>query len=119
VRKAQLIYRSIETGDIGAKEAALILSTTIPPCEGCTKLAWLVAQRGVRLFCREGWSSKASAAGWSPEELYELPPVWPRVDKCGAVLLIGDRRVVEVSECTITIETPSGGHLRFYWRTPC
>jgi hypothetical protein len=39
--------------------------------------------------------------------------LWRRIDLCGAALLIGDRRVVEVTADAITIETTTGSQLRF------
>jgi hypothetical protein len=46
--------------------------------------------------------------------LYALPPVWARVDLCGAALLIGDRKVIAVTADSIAIEARSGSTLKFY-----
>ena len=64
-------------------------------------------------FVNEGWGDQAALIGWSPEELYRVPPLWSRVDLTGAALLIGDRRVIAVTEASIVIETPSGSQLKF------
>ena len=104
------------TAFVGPEAALAILKAKPPP--GCSLAHWTVAQRGVRLFCQDGWAAKASAAGWTEEELYAVPLVWSRVDLCGAALLIGERKVVEVTKSTIVIEALSGGSfLKFYRAT--
>ena len=55
----------------------------------------------------------AALLGWTAVELYHLPPLWSRIDLTGAALLIGDRRVIAVTEESIVIETPSGASLKF------
>jgi hypothetical protein len=69
--------------------------------------------RGLKRFVDAGWSDKAALLGWTAVELYRLPPLWSRMDLAGAALLIGDRRVIAVTEDSIIIETPSGASLKF------
>lgn len=42
-----------------------------------------------------------------------MPPVWRRVDLTGAGLLVGDGRVVAVTDNSIGIETLTGSRLKF------
>ena len=72
-----------------------------------------MAQDGLQRFVRDGWGDQAALLGWTVDELYRVPPVWGRVDLTGAALLIGDRRVVAVTEASIAIETLSGSRLKF------
>ena len=58
---------------------------------------WDVAMRGLRTFLATGRADEALRLGWTKDELFRVPPVWARVDLCGAALLIGDREVVEVT----------------------
>jgi hypothetical protein len=51
--------------------------------------------------------------GWSPEELYRVPPLWRRVDLTGAALLIGESQVIGVTEASVVVEAPSGSRLKF------
>jgi hypothetical protein len=74
---------------------------------------WETALLGLRAFLDAGWGDKAEAAGWRHDELYRVPPVWARVDLCGAGLLIGDRTVTEVTSETIALVTASGAVQRF------
>ena len=78
----------------------------------------MVARRGLKRFLDEGWGDQATLLGWTVEELYAVPPVWARVDLCGAALLIADRKVVAVTEATITTVGVTGSHLKFYRRSP-
>jgi hypothetical protein len=80
---------------------------------GCTEERWAVAQYGLQHFVNQGWCDQAALLGWSIEELYRAPPVWSRVDLTGAALMIGDRKVIAVTEASIAIETRSGSHLKF------
>ena len=64
-------------------------------------------------FVGKGRADQAALIGWTAEELYRVPPVWGRVDLTGAALLIGDRRVIAVTEASIAIETLSGSRLKF------
>jgi hypothetical protein len=68
---------------------------------------------GLQRFLGEGWAEQAAQLGWTIEELYRVPLVWSRVDLTGAALMIGDRRVVAVTEASIVVETRSGAHLKF------
>ena len=52
-------------------------------------------------------------SGWTAVESYRVPPVWARVDLAGAALLIGDRRVIAVTESSLSIEALSGSRRKF------
>jgi DNA (cytosine-5)-methyltransferase 1 len=97
----------------GRVAARAIINTAEPPPD-CSPQRWEVARRGLRRFMTDGWSDQAALLGWTLEELYAVPPVWPRVQLCGAALLIADRRVVAVTEATITTVGVTGSHLKFY-----
>jgi hypothetical protein len=75
---------------------------------------WDVAMRGLRTFLATGGADDALRLGWTKDELFRVPPLWARVDLCGAALLIGDREVVEVKPAEIRIKTASGATLAFY-----
>ena len=99
----------------GRVAARAIINTAEPPPD-CSEQRWVVARRGLKRFLDEGWGDQATLLGWTVEELYAVPPVWPRVDLCGAALLIADRKVVAVTEATITTVGVTGSHLKFYRR---
>ena len=65
-------------------------------------------------FLANGYGDEALRLGWTRDELYAVPPLWSRVDLCGAALLIGDREVVSVTAAAIALRTPSGAVLRIY-----
>jgi hypothetical protein len=67
----------------------------------------------LKRFIADDWGDQASLLGWSPDELYRVPPVWARVDLTGAALLIANRRVIAVTGASIVIETLSGSRLKF------
>ena len=96
----------------GREAARAVIHTAEPPPE-CSPQRWVVARRGLRRFVQDGWADSAALFGWTLEELYAVPPVWGRVDLCGAALLIGDHRAVAVTEASIVVETRSGAHLKF------
>lgn len=75
---------------------------------------WEVALRGLRAFLAAGLGAEAERLGWPRYELYAVPPMWARVDLCGAALLIGDRELVGVTSNEIRIKTASGATLAFY-----
>jgi hypothetical protein len=77
---------------------------------------WEEALRGLMRFRADGHGAAAERAGWSRDELYASPPLWARIDLCGAALLIGDREVIEVSAEAIRIRTASGAVLSLYRR---
>jgi hypothetical protein len=77
---------------------------------------WQTALRGLRTFLAAGHGDAAEAMGWPHNELYAVPPVWARVDLCGAALLIGDSEVVEITSTRIGIRTSSGAPQAFYKR---
>ena len=97
----------------GRVAARAIIHTAEPPPD-CSPQRWVVARRGLKRFLDEGWGDQATLLGWTLEELYAVPPVWARVDLCGAALLIADRRVVAITEATITTVGVTGSHLKFY-----
>jgi hypothetical protein len=75
---------------------------------------WETAKRGLRAFIAAGHADEAERLGWPRDELYALPPLWARVDLCGAALLIGDREVLEVTRDAIRIKTASGAIQALY-----
>jgi hypothetical protein len=83
-----------------------------PP--GVRAESWAKALRGLHAFVWNGWGDSAALMGWPREELYRVPPVWARIDLCGAALLIGDRKVIAVTADSIAIEARSGSTLKFY-----
>ena len=70
-------------------------------------------RQGLHRFVNAGYGDQATLLGWTVDELYRVPPLWSRVDLTGAALLIADRRVVAVTESSISIETLSGSRLKF------
>jgi hypothetical protein len=72
-----------------------------------------IARAGRDRFVAEGWAEKARSHGWSEGELFALPERWSRIDQCGVAWLVGERRVIGVTEANITIESPSGSRLKF------
>jgi hypothetical protein len=82
-----------------------------------TDAQWKTAIEGLRIFLLSGWGAAAEAAGWTPSELYAVPPVWSRVDLCGVGLLIGDSEIVEITPTRIQIKT-AGGALQSFYRAP-
>jgi hypothetical protein len=95
-----------------AREAAMDALGAKPP-SGCSDARWAEAMRGLKRFVDAGWSDKASLLGWTAVELYRVPLLWSRIDLAGTALLIGDRKVIAVTEHSIVIETPSGTPLKF------
>jgi hypothetical protein len=91
---------------------AEVLRAPRPP--DITVPQWEVALRGLRSFIELGYAAEAQRLGWPRDELYAVPPVWARVDLCGAGLLIGDREVTGVTWSEIRIKTASGATLAFY-----
>ena len=67
----------------GREAARAIIDTAEPPPE-CSSQRWEVARRGLRRFAQDGWGDQATLIGWTVEELYAVPPVWGRIDLCGA-----------------------------------
>jgi hypothetical protein len=76
--------------------------------------SWAAALRGLRAFLEAGHGAEAERLGWPKNELYAVPPVWARVDLCGAGLLIGDNEVTGVTAVEIRVKTASGSSLAFY-----
>jgi hypothetical protein len=77
---------------------------------------WETAKRGLRAFIAAGHGDEAERLGWPRDELYAVPPLWARVDLCGAALLIGDREVADITPNAIQIRTASGATQRFFRR---
>ena len=80
---------------------------------GVRESAWALALQGLKGFILSGWGDQACLLRWTAAELYRVPPVWARVDLCGAALLIGDRRVLAVTGDNIVVATRSGSTLKF------
>jgi hypothetical protein len=97
---------------LAGREAATVASNAKPPSD-CSPPRWSAAQYGLKRFVERGYADRATLLGWTPEELYHVPPVWNRVDLTGAALMIDDRKVVAVTESSIAIETRSGAQLKF------
>jgi hypothetical protein len=75
---------------------------------------WREATDGLWVFVAAGHGAEAERLGWPRGELFDVPPLWSRLDLCGCALLIGDREVVNVSSTEIRIKTASGATLAFY-----
>jgi hypothetical protein len=95
----------------GREAAKVALNAAAPP--DCLPQRWIAAQEGLRRFVRDGWCDQAALLGWTADELYRVPPLWSRVDLTGAALLVGERRIVALTEASIVIETLSGSRLKF------
>jgi hypothetical protein len=74
---------------------------------------WALAMLGLRHFVFKGWGDQAWLLGWSKDELYRAPPLWSQIHLCGAALLIGDRRVIAVTEDNIVVKARTGSTLKF------
>jgi hypothetical protein len=90
------------------------ISAARPPDVGDSQ--WKVAMRGLEAFLAAGHAAEAERLGWPPNELYGVPPVWARVELCGAGLLVGDRQVTAITTTEIRVKTSSGSSLAFYRR---
>ena len=95
----------------GREAARAALNAAAPP--DCLPQRWVAAQESLRRFVRDGWCDQAALLGWTADELYRVPPLWSRVDLTGAALLVGERRIVALTEASIAIETPSGSRPKF------
>jgi hypothetical protein len=95
----------------GRETAKAALNAQPPP--DCSPQRWDTAKAGLQRFISDGWGDQATLVGWTIEELYQVPPVWARIDLAGAALMIGDRRVVAVTGTSIAIERLSGSRLKF------
>ena len=96
---------------VSREAARAALNAAAPP--DCLPQRWAAAQAGLHRFVNAGYGDQATLLGWTVDELYRVPPLWSRVDLTGAALLIADRRVVAVTESSISIETLSGSRLKF------
>jgi hypothetical protein len=94
------------------REAARATLTSEPPPDA-RKEQWSNALRGLHHFVLKGWGDQAALMGWSKEELYRVPPRWARIDLCGCAVLVGDKRVIAVTEDSIVIEQETGSRNRF------
>lgn len=84
--------------------------------DDATDAQWDVAMRGLRTFLATGRADDAVRHGWTKGELFRIPPVWARVELCGAALLIGDCEVIGVTPDAIRIKTASDATQSFYRR---
>jgi hypothetical protein len=80
---------------------------------GIRQPRWDIAMRGLNRFLADGWGDKAAMLGWTAAELYHVPALWSQIHLTGAALMIGDSKVIMVSERHIVIETRPGAQLRF------
>jgi hypothetical protein len=87
---------------------------TIRLAYGIRRSRWEIAVDGLRRFVAGGWADRAALLGWTKEELYRVPRRWSQIHICGAALLIGDAKVIAVTEDSIAMETCPGSVLRFY-----
>jgi hypothetical protein len=94
------------------REAAKATLAAAAPND-CSEERWTSAVLGLHRFVVEGWGDRAALMGWTKDELYRVPPCWGRFDLTGAALLIGQSRVIAVTEASIVIETHSGARLKF------
>src|ERR1700722_850924 len=97
---------------LAGREAARAALNAAAPSD-CLPQRWVAAQESLRRFVRDGWCDQAALLGWTTDELYRVPPLWSRVDLTGAALLIGERRIIALTEASIVIETLSGSRLKF------
>jgi hypothetical protein len=78
---------------------------------------WRTAMKGLEAFLAGGHGDQAERLGWPKDELYRVPPVWARVDLCGAGLLVADSTVVAITSVEIRIKTV-GGATQVFHRAP-
>jgi hypothetical protein len=97
---------------LAAREAAKAALNAVAPPD-CLPQRWVAAQDGLKRFVADGYGDQAALLGWTADELYRVPPLWSRVDLTGAALLVGERRIVALTEASIVIETLSGSRLKF------
>src|SRR4051812_3680255 len=66
------------------------------------------------------WASRASQLGWTAVALFGCDRAKPfaRLDRAGLLWLLDGRRIVALTDDTAAIETPGGGRLTYYRRTP-
>jgi hypothetical protein len=81
--------------------------------DDCWMHRWSEAKRGLFGFIHDGWGDRAALLGWTPEELYRLPVLWSQIHLTGRAWLIGERRVVAVTNASIAIEASKGSQLKF------
>jgi hypothetical protein len=81
---------------------------------------WPQVQRDAARLVEGGWVQQALALGWSTADLFgcDQRAPWHRLDRCGLVLLIGGREVVELSADIAALRTSTGAALRFRRRAP-
>jgi hypothetical protein len=80
---------------------------------GVSEKEWAKARARRAHFIDDGWSAKAVELGWTADELYQVPPVWARVDLCGAALLI-DEVIAVTAEAIVIRSSQSGSVLKYY-----
>jgi len=60
--------------NLAGREAAKAAFDKEPPPD-CLERRWAVAQRRLQHFVEKGYADLAALMGWTPEELYRVPPV--------------------------------------------
>jgi hypothetical protein len=75
---------------------------------------WEQAVADARAFLAT-WGEQATALGWTAEDLFRLDPVAPqaRYDAMGLLWSLQGQRVVALTDCSASIETPSGSKLTY------
>jgi hypothetical protein len=112
VCKAAILAKLREEASAAHHPLAEAIEAERPP--DVTGNQWRIAMRGLRAFIAAGHGDEAERLGWPRDELFRVPPVWARVELCGAALLIGDREVLDVTRDAIRIKTASGAIQAFY-----
>jgi hypothetical protein len=81
--------------------------------EDCWMHRWSEARRGLAGFIHDGWGDRAALLGWSPTELFNLPPLWSHIHLTGCAWLVGDKKVLVATADHIVIEASQGSRLKF------
>jgi hypothetical protein len=81
--------------------------------EDCWLHRWAEARRGLAGFIHDGWGDRAALLGWSPTELFNLPPLWSQIHLTGCAWLVGDKKVLVATANHIVIEASQGSRLKF------
>ena len=98
---------------LAGREAARAAFDATPPPD-CSERGWAAGSCGPTALRQGGLGRPGGAhSDGRSKSSTACRRVWGRVDLTGAALLIGDRKVVAVTEASIAIETRSGSHLKF------